>query len=63
MIDLMSIGIGIFVGGCIGFLIAAVRWALKLEALQSEYDLLYRDYCRVTDRDSRGRFVGGKGRG
>lgn len=57
MVDIMSVGVGLFVGGCIGFLAAAIRWSIKMEKLQEEYDLLYREHARLTTRGPGGKFI------
>lgn len=65
--DLISIAIGAIVGISVGYIIASLRHASRMDDL--EYDLahlreaheeLYREYSRLTDRDERGRFKGGK---
>lgn len=67
MIDITSVTIGLFVGSCIGFIVAAVlkvgamdELKEELGRLRAENQKLYREYSRLTDRDSRGRFTGKK---
>lgn len=55
--DVISVLIGLFCGACSGFLLAGAMFASKLEEAKSQYEKLYREYSRLTDRDSRGRFT------
>lgn len=69
--DLASALVGCVVGGGIGYITAAVLAHAKVEdadtlthemaqalgALREEHEKLYREYSRLTDRDSRGRFT------
>lgn len=56
--DLISIAVGAIAGGAIGYIAASIRLGVELDQLQELYECLYREYCRLTDRDERGRFVG-----
>lgn len=65
--DLTSIAIGAIVGISVGYIIASLRHASRMDDLESElfnlrtsHEALYREYSRLTDRDERGRFKGGK---
>ena len=65
--DLISIAVGIVAGASIGYIAATLRQGERADQLESElfnlrtsHEALYRDYSRLTDRDSRGRFKGGK---
>lgn len=63
MIDISIVFVGVFVGLCIGVL-AGRMWKHKdVLALRMDNERLYREYSRLTDRDARGRFRGGKGNG
>lgn len=55
--DVFSVLIGLFCGGCIGFITAGLLFVAKLEEAKDKYEQLYREYSRITDRDSRGRFT------
>lgn len=67
MIDIMSVAVGLICGGGIGFV--AGRLAAVREVKQYRTDIFVRDQLidaaqrklkRVTARDARGRFTGGK---
>lgn len=65
--DLISIAVGIVAGASIGYIAATLRQGERADKLESElfnlrtsHEALYREYSRLTDRDSRGRFKGGK---
>jgi hypothetical protein len=57
MIDITSVTIGLFVGSCFGFLIAAVVSFGKIRDLIAENERLSREPQHLTDRDAHGRFV------
>ena len=65
--DLISIAVGIVAGASIGYIAATLRQGERADKLESElfnlrtsHEALYREYSRLTDRDSRGRFKGSK---
>jgi hypothetical protein len=51
------IGIGLVLGGGIGYTAGALSRTALIGQLQEENAQLYREYSRVTDRDTRGRFT------
>lgn len=60
MIDITSVTIGLFVGSCFGFLVAAVVNSGKIRDLMAENERLGRvqlELQRLTDRDAHGRFI------
>lgn len=65
--DLISIAVGIITGVSVGYIVATLRHGVRADKLESElfnlrtsHEALYREYSRLTDRDSRGRFKGSK---
>lgn len=60
MIDLMSIVIGILIGSSVGFILGHMRSVTIVNQLKFENERLSEEYHRLTDRDARGRFKGGK---
>lgn len=57
MIDIISVGVGVFVGVCIGFIWASVRSAAAIDELNAKYEQLYREHSRLTTRGPGGRFT------
>lgn len=57
MVDILSVAVGVFVGGCIGFIWASVRGAVALDELNAKYEKLYREHSRLTTRGPGGRFT------
>jgi hypothetical protein len=60
MIDLMSVAAGIVVGAGVGYTAGRVSSFRDRNTLVAQYEELLRDYRKISTRDSRGRFVGGK---
>ena len=67
MIDLLSVAVGLIRGGVVGYI--AGRVSLSGEVRQYQTDVFIRDRLleaaqdklrRLTERDERGRFTGGK---
>lgn len=67
MIDLLSVAVGLICGGVVGYI--AGRVSLSGEVRQYQTDVFIRDRLldatqdklrRLTERDERGRFTGGK---
>jgi uncharacterized integral membrane protein len=54
---LIFIFIGLFV---LGYLVAMIRNSVSIEGIKRENERLNRELHKLTDRDSRGRFKGGK---
>ena len=54
---LIFIFIGLFV---LGYLVALIRNSVSIEGIKRENERLNKELHRLTDRDERGRFKGGK---
>lgn len=57
MIDIISVGVSVFVGVSIGFISASVRSAATIDELNAKYEQLYREHSRLTTRGPGGRFT------
>jgi hypothetical protein len=57
MVDIVSVLVGFFAGGSVGYMVAALVCGARVEAEREKYEKLHREYSRITDRDSRGRFT------
>jgi hypothetical protein len=60
MIDLVSVAVGIVVGTGVGYIAGRLSSLKDRDMLVAQYEELLRDYRKISTRDSRGRFVGGK---